>query len=648
MLASLFSFPKSRFSPLFLIYLVAVTCFTLLRMALILKEWPLIGHTIASFLYIFGMGLVYDTALLSYFAIPFVFLFLLLPNKWFRSRIFKAGVQIGVFVILNALLFSLVAEWLFWDEFSVRFNFIAVDYLVYRREVTDNIIQSYPLPAILGGIFFLSTLLFLTIRKKFLTSMEYSEIPFKRLATAGILLLLPVLSFLYLHQGQNNRSNNNYTNELASNGAYQLFAAFRNNSLDYRTFYALGNDRELSEKLRTEVIETNSSFTENKLYDITRQIDPKQPEQKLNVILISVESLSAEYLSRFGNKDNITPFLDKLFQEGMLFTDFYATGTRTVRGLEAITLSLPPTPGGSVVKRPDNDHMYSLGKVFADHGYDTAFLYGGRGYFDNMNSFFSGNGYRTIDQTDLAKNEITFENAWGVADENLYGRALSEADRDHAAGKPFFFHIMTTSNHRPYTYPDGKIDISSGTGRAGAVKYTDYALSRLVEEAKSRPWFDNTVFVIVADHCAGSAGKVGLPIDKYHIPFFIYSPGHVTPREITTLASQIDIAPTLLSLLHFSYRSFFFGRDILTPDFQPRALIGNYQKLGFLKENKLLILSPRQEIDVVTDGGAGNPVISKVEESDPFVQDLMSFYQGADYVLRKRLNRWQKNNNDKG
>lgn len=647
MLTSLFSFRKSRFSSIFLISFVALTCFAMLRLALLLKEWTIIEHTLASFAYIFGMGLVYDIAFLSYCLIPIIILFLIVPDKWFHSRIFSMCGHALIAATFFILLFGVVAEWLFWDEFGVRFNFIAVDYLVYRREVADNISQSYPLPTILTGILFLSALLFLSLRKKLQQVMTFSEIFHQRLAKAGILLLLPGLAFLVLDQSQRNLSTNNYTNELASNGAYQLFAAFRNNALDYRTFYALGDDRELSDRLKTEIDETGTTFTENELYNITRRIEPKQPEQKLNVILVSIESLSAEYLTRFGSKENISPFLDSWFKEGMLFTNFYATGTRTVRGLESITLSLPPTPGGSVVKQPDNGRMFSLGKVFTDHGYDAAFLYGGRGYFDNMNSFFSGNGYRIVDQTDLKKDEITFENAWGVADEDLYERTLREADKDHAAGQPFFFHVMTTSNHRPYTYPEGKIDIPSGTGREGAVKYTDYALARLVEGAKTRPWFADTVFVLVADHCAGSAGKVGLPVDKYHIPFFLYSPGHVDPGEINTLASQIDLAPTLLSLLNFSYQSFFFGRDILAPDFQPRALIGNYQKLGLLKDNELLILSPRREIEVVTNAG-GTPVIKKVDTSYPLVHDVMSFYQGADYVLRNRLNRWRKDERKKG
>ena len=538
----------------------------------------------------------------------------------------------------------MVAEWFFWSEFGVRFNFISVDYLVYRREVTDNILQSYPVFYILPLLFVLTVIIFFFIRPAVLRPLHLKE-PFKKRAViAGLLLMLPLLSFFILNQSQRRFSDNNYVNELASNGPYQLFAAFRNNRLDYRQFYATGNEHALSIRLKS-LVQDNST-PNDKAYHIDRYIEAQGYPQKLNVMLITVESLSAKYLTRFGQDSNITPFMDNWFKEGLLFTNFYATGTRTTRGLEAITLSIPPTPGRSIVKRPDNRRMYSLGKVFKDQDYDTAFFYGGRGFFDNMNAFFSGNGYRIVDQPRLNSNEITFKSAWGVCDEDLYNRTIHEANKSYKAQKPFFFHIMTTSNHQPFTFPDGKIDLApgegkGGSGRFGGVKYTDYALSQLMKQAKNQPWFKDTVFVVVADHCAGSAGKVGLPVKKYHIPMFIYSPKHIQVREVDTLASQIDIAPTLLALLNISYESFFFGKNILSPEFKGRALIANYQKLGLLNKEELLFLSPGKQINRM-GLGQGNPVLEKVSKDYPGIRDLMAYYQGADYVFTHQLNRWSR------
>lgn len=166
------------------------------------------------------------------------------------------------------------------------------------------------------------------------------------------------------------------------------------------------------------------------------------------------------------------------------------------------------------------------------------FLYGGHGYLDNMNCFYTHNGYRKVDETDFSSDEITFSNAWGVCDEDIFNRSLKEFDKMSATGKPFSALIMTTFNHRPYTYPEGKIDIPSHTGRKGAVKYADFATGKFLDDAEQHSWFADTVFIIVADHCASSMGKIALPVNRYHIPLFIYSPAHVRPRRVIASAAR--------------------------------------------------------------------------------------------------------------
>ncbi|WP_025764602.1 LTA synthase family protein [Dyadobacter tibetensis] len=119
-------------------------------------------------------------------------------------------------------------------------------------------------------------------------------------------------------------------------------------------------------------------------------------------------------------------------------------------------------------------------------------------------------------------------------------------------GKPIFNHWRTVSDHRPFTYPDGKIDIPSDSkSREGGIKYTDYSLKQFFKMSQNESWFANTVFVIVADHCASSAGKTELPMDKYHIPAMIYAPGLVDEGNEDKLMSQIDLMPTLMGLMHF-------------------------------------------------------------------------------------------------
>jgi phosphoglycerol transferase MdoB-like AlkP superfamily enzyme len=541
----------------------------------------------------------------------------------------------GFLLNLYGLFFLILSEWTFWDEFGVRFNFIAVDYLIYTHEVVQNIIESYPLGKLLTGILIISIGCFWLVKSTLAVTFYATESFKRRAKIAGFLFLLPVISYFAIGRTTYQFSQNTYLNEVAANGAYQFFSAFRTNELDYHQFYRLGDDDQLSVKIKTELGANGDG-----LYNIKREIKGQGAEKRLNVILITVESLSADYLTKFGNTQKITPFMDEWFKEGALFTNFYATGTRTIRGLEALTLSIPPTAGQSIVKRPDNGKLFNLGHVLQERGYDTAFLYGGRGYFDNMNEFYSGNGYRIVDQTEFTAEEMTFKNAWGVSDDVIFNRTMKEADNDFAENKPFFFQIMTTTNHRPYSYPEGKIDIPSGQSREGAVKYTDYAIQEFIKTAKTKPWFENTIFVMVADHCAGSARKTELPVDKYHIPLFIYAPKHILAVENATLSSQIDVAPTILGLLNLNYESQFYGQDIfkMSPE-KGRALVSNYQKLGLFKDNKLVYLSPQQKVDMIDDP-LGEHQILKPESQPDLLNDVMGYYQSADYIWTHRLSRY--------
>jgi phosphoglycerol transferase MdoB-like AlkP superfamily enzyme len=228
-----------------------------------------------------------------------------------------------------------------------------------------------------------------------------------------------------------------------------------------------------------------------------------------------------------------------------------------------------------------------------------------------------------------------------MADEYVFDAALAAADAAHAENRPFFFHIMTTSNHRPYTYPEARIPIPSGTGRNGAVMYTDYAIGRLLQAARAHDWFSRTLFVIVADHCAGSAGRESLPLERYHIPLWIYAPGLVAPGEYPGLASQVDIAPTLLGMLHMDYASSAFGKDLLQDDHPERALLGNYQNLGYLHNGLLTVLEPRKRIEVLDYGNAGAEPTEGVPD-DALTTRTESYYQGAAWIYEHGLNGWAR------
>jgi phosphoglycerol transferase MdoB-like AlkP superfamily enzyme len=580
----------------FVVLFVAIA--QLSRLALLFQARSDVSWNFAGLLGAAAIGLVFDLAAALLWASPLWLLLTIAPTRAFAGRLGRGLAHVLFIAILYALLFGAVAEWLFWDEFSARFNFIAVDYLVYTKEVVGNIRESYPLPWIFAGLGAVTLAGYALLLRTGLVARWLAAPPepwARRWRGSLPWLAAMLLVAIALEERFIPAFADNYQRELAKNGLWSLFAAFRTNELSYAHFYTTRPLDDAYATLRRDLAADGSELPATPARDTLRQVSNPGPELHPNIIQITVESLSAEFLGTFSPESKLTPNLDALAPRSLVFTQLYATGTRTDRGMEALTLSLPPTAGRSLVKRPHNEDLFTLGSVLRTRGYDTAFIYSGYGYFDNMNYFFGHNGYRVVDRQAVAKSDITFANVWGACDEDLYRWTLREADAAYAAGKSFHHFVMTTSNHRPYTFPDGRIDLPSKTaGRSGGVKYTDYAIGAFLRAAAEKPWYKNTIFVIVADHCASSAGRSELPVDKYHIPLLVFAPGgQIAPGRIDTVMSQIDYAPTLLGLLHWSYPSRFFGQDVRRIDpAKGRALVGNYQKLGLLADNRLVVLKP--------------------------------------------------------
>jgi phosphoglycerol transferase MdoB-like AlkP superfamily enzyme len=425
--------------------------------------------------------------------------------------------------------------------------------------------------------------------------------------------------------------------ELAGNGYYEFARAFRANDLDFNTFYRTIGEADANKEMRKEFAEAHSSavFTHGQ-HPLERNVTAIGALRPMNVVLITMESLGADFLESYGGKPGLTPNLDRLAREGLQFTQVYATGTRTVRGLEALALSIPPTPGQAVLKRQNNKGFQTVGGVLKEQGYEPLFLYGGYSYFDNMRDFFAGNGYTVVDRSALAKSDISHETIWGVADEDLFKLVARELDTRTAAGKKVFAHVMTTSNHRPFTYPAGRIDIPSGSGRDGAVKYSDWAIGDFMQQAAGRPWFKDTIFVFIADHTSHARGRTDLPPENYLIPLIVYAPSMLQPRRIDSVASQIDVGPTILALLNVSYTSRFFGQDILTEgQHHPRALMSNYLTVGHMEDGVLVELSPKQRVRV-SDAKTGQTLASDGVKSIAWITETIAYYQVAANMLLRR------------
>ncbi|MHC5361766.1 LTA synthase family protein [Myroides sp. LJL110] len=650
MCSSLF---KSRYSVILFVYLVFLTLSFLLRLGLVLDVGSELDQGIIQLLSVFLFGLFYDMAIVSCFVLPMGILLSIIPQR-IQGSVFDKVIVYG-FTTLYFIIFyfSFFSEITFWQEFKSRFNFIAVDYLIYTYEVIKNIQESYPLQILIPGVLLLSLItVFVGIKFKFYHNTFTSKATFKLKAiSVGLNILLALGLIYFLDNNTSSLWQNRYNNEISKSGIFSFFSAFRNNHLLYQDHYKTIDIDSAFSMVQKQLKDSKTLYDIQHVNPIFRTIksgNANLPEQKPNVIFVLMESMSASFLQQEYKGEPITKNLNQLAQNSVWFKNMFASGTRTVRGMEAVVLSIVPTPGHSIVKRVNNQGLYSVSSVFKEKGYHNMFFYGGDGYFDNMNSFFGGNGFDIYDRGrgsvlsdkipanryNIQDDEVSFENAWGICDQDIYNKVISVFDQKANQNQPLFAFVMTTSNHRPYTYPDSQIDIESGQGRQGAVKYADYAIGEFLQKAKQKPWFDQTVFVFIADHCASSAGGSVIDVDNYHIPAFIYNAPMVDKMIVDKETAQIDIFPTLFSIFNWNYRSGFYGKDILDPQYESRSFLATYIQLGMKKDKDVMVLSDQNKVNqyLWKDGN----LILKDKQED-FQKEIISNYQTADYLYLNGL-----------
>ncbi|WP_316798267.1 LTA synthase family protein [Pedobacter frigidisoli] len=631
---------KGRYAILtgFIIYFLLFSF--IVRTILFIASVQHADFSISDVLRFYGVGLFFDLGTAIIISSPYTLYLLVLPESVYRRKwnVILTRIILSLFILIT--LFSFFAELTFWQEFQSRFNFIAVDYLIYTYEVINNINESYPLPILSGLIVLISTgVMFLFFRFNAFKNSFGSKTTIKvRLYISSALLCTALLFSFFIKNSNAECGNNRYANELSKAGIYSFFAAFKNNELNYNEFYKLIDKKQALSIVRNQLAHSDVTFEKGNT--ILRKVAGTDSAYKPNVIMITVESLSADFLAHYGNKLNLTPKLDQLADRSVFFSNMYATGTRTVRGMEALTLAIPPTPGSSIVRRMDNENLYTVGHVFNEQGYTNTFFYGGDGYFDNMNHFFGNNGYNIVDRgrkllnetyegtrTIIPDEEVTFENAWGICDEDIFNVVINDADEKYRHKTLFNNFVMTTSNHRPFTFPVHKISLPSGT-REAAVRYTDYAIGKFIDNASRKPWFKNTVIIIVADHCASSAGKNEIDVAKYQIPCMILNLPHQPVMNISKMTSQVDLFPTLWHLLGWNYTSEFFGQNVLSEHYQPRAFIGTYQRLGYLKSDSLVLLSPQRKADTYLYNKVTNEQ-KAAKLSSGIIDEGIAYYQTA-------------------
>lgn len=594
--------PSKRFDPRWRMILAAglVLAFThsILRVALLIRHVAN-AATAAELIRALGIGLLVDIFVVLVALLPWVLTWSLSPRKAWTFKLLRGTWNATFPFLFSISFFLLAAEFFFFEEFLSRFNTVAVDYLIYPHEVFINIWESYPVLWVIAVAFLLGSGVFFLLPVSKQRSLAVPFTSRDRCIRLALWIALAVLLWPLVGNRFTRFSNERTLNEMAGNGWYCFVQAAFTRELEYAPFYKTIPLEQAYQRVRVLTTSTPGEFL-GMSNSIQRKIpgDPAKP--KLNVVILLEESLGSEFFGCLGRQGpTCTPALDKLSAEGLLFTNIYASGNRTVRGMEGVLCSYPPLPGDSVVVRSNGKPVETIARVLKRDDYSTTFIYAGRGLFDHVRSFMTSNGYdRFIEQKDFPNPK--FSTIWGVCNEDLYQRGLEECRRAHASGKPFLLTMLSVSNHKPFTYPEGCIpEDPRERKRENAVKYTDYAIGKFFESARQEPFWTNTLFVVVADHGARVYGKQTIPMKSYEIPFLILGPAVVKkPERVGVLGGQIDVAPTLLGLINRPYVSSFFGRNLLeiAPE-SGRALLHHNRDIGLFQQDQMVVLNLNKRVE---------------------------------------------------
>lgn len=553
------------------------------------------------FWHIFPIGLRMDLILLCYLSFLPAVLITFLPNKWIKYT--------NKFLVFYSLLFLFLILFVelatpdFIKQYDTRPNKIFLDYLIYPKEVVGMLLKSY-LVSLIITFFILGIALYFAVKKgKYYFYTAESNYKTK-------LIVFPLVAFLLFFGARSsltskrpiNASNavfstDQLTNCLGLNSFYTVaFAAYSLKNEANTEMYGKMDKAEAIARVKKYMTVEESEFNSSEIPFLHIQNPEVDVERPYNLVVFLQESLGAEYVGILGGKP-LTPEFDKLSKEGLLFTNLYCTGTRSVRGIEAVVTGFLPSPSESVVKLGGSQQgFFSLADAFKTKGYETSFIYGGMSNFDNMASFFSGNGFQDIiDQEDFDAdgNKYAFKGTWGYSDEDLAVKANNYFKSK--GNKPFFSLMFSTSNHEPFEYPAGRIkpyDKKAATVN-NAMKYADFSIGKFFEMAKKEAYFKNTIFIVIADHNTRTYGKNLVPINKFHIPALIIGPGVPKGKVYDKLASQIDIPPTLLSYVGKQFETPMVGRNLNSSRIAKGRSMMQFNDINaFRVENKVVIMQP--------------------------------------------------------
>jgi phosphoglycerol transferase MdoB-like AlkP superfamily enzyme len=567
----------------------------------------------------------------------------LLPRSWHAARPLAWLARAAMAAVFFGTLFVAAAEIFFFEDFRSRFNFVAVDYLLYPTEVGGNIWESYPTGWILAGLATASVAALLALeRRRARLPAGPQPALWTRLRPLALALAFAVASAIW-YPSVPHLSSDREIDELAENGYVTFWRALLGDGETYQGLYPETDAAAALERVQQRLDPGASAAGGFARDSTTRRVAATAGPHARNVVVVLEESFGSEFVRSlapaYPYPVDLAPELERVAAQGTLFTHALSTGNRTIRAIEATTSGLPPLPGVSIVRRSASTGLFTLPGVLAEHGYRTEFVYGGRALFDEVGPYLERNGVgRVVDQADFP--DTAFRTAWGVCDEAILDRALVEMDELARSGSPFYLLALTVSNHRPYHFPQDAVRWDPRMkARPNAVRYADHALGRFFDALRTRPYFDETLLVVMGDHGTRVYGAAEIPLASYEVPVVFVGPG-VAPAGTRddSLASSLDIPPTILGALGIDYASRFFGRDLFHSDpAAGRAFLTHNSTIALLEGDRLAVLGLRHTQRLYRVGW-GRDALEPLPESSAADRDLMAdavaFYQTADELYR--------------
>jgi phosphoglycerol transferase MdoB-like AlkP superfamily enzyme len=551
-----------------------------------------------------GMGLRFDTVISGFLlAVPLVLMSVAAGFKW-ESKIFYKLMTVFLWLVYSLAFFGCGADIPYFLHYYSRLTVAALQWTDTPGFMARMVLQdrSYS-PYIM---FFLASCLLwaLALRRtyrKILTSGHWE--PSKgRIAYLSKTIGLSLLAAFLLALGIRGRVSHKspirigtaffstyaFPNQLGLNPVYTFF---------YSALEAGKNrGREIRLMDPTEALDRARAYLnikETRRYDspLARLVQPKGKRIPANVVLIIMEGLSAGRMARYGSKENLTPFLDSLAGRSLCFDNVYTAGIHTFNGVYGTLFGMPALMKqhpmhGAVSMQP----FSGLGQTLLAQGYTTAFFCTHDAQFDNMAGFLSNNGFQHIvSQPDYPSDRVL--STLGVPDDFMFEYSMPLLNEWHQSLKPFLAVFLTSSNHGPEVIPPGiPFAPKSRELSKQIVEYADWSLEKFVGLCRREPWFDNTVFVLVADHGVSLDPVYDLPLSLNHSPLLVYGPGTIkSPKACQSPGGQIDIGPTILGLLNVPYVNNTLGADLINEP-RPYAYFCADDKIGVVdRENYLVI-----------------------------------------------------------